>query len=415
VLKGFNAVIGKLCYVAINMHVRFIHGPLAGWGCGYEPDPTKIIMGIHTNGMGHVIQAVRLVDALAKGGVMLDTIAFGDMKKVPQSFRDQMTASMPDVEFYDFDHEIHYDDNMGGSISLVHVIAMVIWKILGPPGFYMVRKYVRMLKKKRFAACLSLWDPHIPVLHDSLWGAGKLKIVNVATQGLLYLEWPYHFQLDFLWYANMGLMQVESEIISLLFFQQHDALPVIVTVPEEKTKEDFLLAYSCMPAALTVMENIKDKKIVLFTKAVEKWTEYYAKCPNIQIKKVGPEFADYLSRCAGLIASPSPGVVTQALAVGTPCYLICPPGHLEQQFNEDYYFKYFTGVTNPDRIALTDWATGVNPRDKTLMAQAKQVREWLLQFDAKATELVLPALRRAAEGKPKPPAVPYVGGNAALV
>ena len=28
------------------------------------------------------------------------------------------------------------------------------------------------------------------------------QVVNVATQGLLYLEWPYHFQLDFLWYAS---------------------------------------------------------------------------------------------------------------------------------------------------------------------------------------------------------------------
>ena len=27
--------------------------------------------------------------------------------------------------------------------------------------------------------------------------AGKLKILNVATQGLLYLDWPYDFQLDF--------------------------------------------------------------------------------------------------------------------------------------------------------------------------------------------------------------------------
>jgi hypothetical protein len=53
----------------------------------------------------------------------------------------------------------------------------------------------------RGQVCLSLWDPHIPVIHDSLFGAGKLKIVNVATQGLLYLEWPYHFQLDFLWCA----------------------------------------------------------------------------------------------------------------------------------------------------------------------------------------------------------------------
>ena len=51
-------------------------------------------------------------------------------------------------------------------------------------------------------------------------------------------------------------------------------------------------------------------------------------------------------RCAGLVASPSPGVVTQALAVGRPCYLVCPTGHLEQKFNQDYYFKYFAGVTN---------------------------------------------------------------------
>ena len=68
----------------------------------------------------------------------------------------------------------------------------------------------------------------------------------------------------------MGCIQLESEIISLLFFQQHDALPVIVAVPEEKQKEDFLLAYSCMPAALTDIAKIKDKKVVLFTKARER-------------------------------------------------------------------------------------------------------------------------------------------------
>ena len=97
----------------------------------------------------------------------------------------------------------------------------------------------------------------------------------------------------------------------------------------------------------------------------------------MEVRPFGDEFADYLSRCrcccgvyapstwrtralearvvvtpstwrrcAGLVASPSPGVVTQALAVGRPCYLVCPTGHLEQKFNQDYYFKYFAGVTN---------------------------------------------------------------------
>ena len=262
-------------------------------------------------------------------------------------------------------------------------------------------------------------DGRVPLGRGS---AGKLKILNVATQGLLYLDWPYDFQLDFLWWANMGCVQLESEIISLLFFQQHDALPVIVKVPDEKPKEDFLLAYSCMPAALTPIEKIKDKKVVLFTKAVEKWTEYYKSCPNIEIKKAGPDFADYLSRCSGLIASPSPGVVTQALSVGTPCYLICPPGHLEQQFNEDYYFKYFTGVTNPERTELTAWASAVKPeQDQSLAQQAKSVREWLLQFDAQAEKLVIPALRRAMTpgagfGSTKPQAYPAaVGGPTAMV
>jgi hypothetical protein len=407
-LKGLQAAGAKVCYWAVSFHVRMLWGPLSGWGCGYEPVPGKVVMGVHTNGMGHVIQAVRLIGALAKAGIEVDTVAFGDMKKVPAHFLDEMKRKMPGVNLYDFAHEIHYDDNLGGSVSMLQVVLSTVWMIMGPPGYRMVKKYVKELKQRRFHVCLSLWDPHIPVIHDSLFGAGKLKIVNVATQGLLYLEWPYHFQLDFLWWANMGCIQLESEIISLLFFQQHDALPVIVAVPEEKQKEDFLLAYSCMPAALTDIAKIKDKKVVLFTKAVEKWTEYYKPYPNIEIKKVGGEFADYLSRCSGLVASPSPGVVTQALAVGTPCYLICPPGHLEQSFNEDYYFKYFVGVTNAERMDLQAWASTVSPTDKSLMPQAKSVREWLLQFDAQAEKLVIPAMRRAMEsstgGSSKPSA-----------
>ena len=54
-------------------------------------------MGVHTNGMGHVIQAVRLIGALAKAGVEVDTVAFGDMQKVPQHFIDEITKKMPNV------------------------------------------------------------------------------------------------------------------------------------------------------------------------------------------------------------------------------------------------------------------------------------------------------------------------------
>ena len=54
------------------------------------------------------------------------------------------------------------------------------------------------------------------------------------------------------------------------------------------------------------------------------------------------------------------------------------------------------------------WASTVSPNDKSLMPQAKSVREWLLQFDAQAEKLVIPAMRRAMEsstgGSSKPSA-----------
>ena len=54
-------------------------------------------MGVHTNGMGHVIQAVRLIGALAKAGIEVDTVCFGDMSKVPQNFLDDFKRLMPGV------------------------------------------------------------------------------------------------------------------------------------------------------------------------------------------------------------------------------------------------------------------------------------------------------------------------------
>ena len=113
-----------------------------------------------------------------------------------------------------------------------------------------------------------------------------------------------------------------------------------------------------------------------FTKNVDKWADYYRANKNIEVRPVGNEFAGYLLRCAGLVASPSPGVVTQALAIGRPCYLLCPPGHLEQQFNEDYYFKYFTGVTKPSMQGIGEWAASIKTTDDLLPLQAQKIRDW---------------------------------------
>ena len=68
----------------------------------------------------------------------------------------------------------------------------------------MLRRFTKLLRQKRWGTCLSLWDPHVPLIMDSIMGGRKMKILAVATQGLLYLDWPHDLQLDFLYYANMG-------------------------------------------------------------------------------------------------------------------------------------------------------------------------------------------------------------------
>ena len=110
------------------------------------------------------------------------------------------------------------------------------------------------------------------------------------------------------------------------------------------------------------------------------------------MKEVGDEFADYIARCAGLVASPSPGTVTQALACGKPCYLICPPGHLEQQFNQEYYFKNFIGIHSHASKDINEWAEDIDLNDDSLIHQAIKLRNWISSFDLQAEKFLIPAL-----------------------
>ena len=130
-LRCLNACAAKFLYYVIRTIVGWLFGPLVCWW-GYEPDPSKLLMTVHTNGMGHVKQAVALSDILGRVGIKIDTIAFGDLSKVPQSNIDEFKRHQPGVEILDFAHEIHYDDNHGASVSMVAVVLETAWKITVP-------------------------------------------------------------------------------------------------------------------------------------------------------------------------------------------------------------------------------------------------------------------------------------------
>ena len=79
--RCFNAVLAKFLYYQSCFTIRMYAFLQCYWG--YEPEPGKILMAVHTNGMGHVIQALRILDVLAANGIQVDTVAFGWLSKVP--------------------------------------------------------------------------------------------------------------------------------------------------------------------------------------------------------------------------------------------------------------------------------------------------------------------------------------------
>ena len=147
---------------------------------------------------------------------------------------------------------------------------------------------------------------------------------------------------------------------------------------------------------LTPLAAITRHRIILFAKQVDKWSRYYAQCPNITVQPVGAAFQLSLAKSSGLIASPSPGAVIQALGCAKPCYLFIPPGHLEQTCNYNYYMKHFIGVSSPSNEPIDVWADrALAPTDPaSMMAQAYRVRDWLQLFDDAANRTLVRSLKR---------------------
>ena len=127
------------------------------------------------------------------------------------------------------------------------------------------------------------------------------------------------------------------------------AIPQIVNLGEAQPAGDYFVAYTTAPQVLSPIKKKLKGRVLLFVK--EKRLPYYKrvyrKYPHVELRPTTPDFAEYLARSKGLIASPSRGVVTQAVALGKPVYLFCPKGHIEQEYNLQFYLKHFAGVSCP--------------------------------------------------------------------
>ena len=96
----------------------------------------------------------------------------------------------------------------------------------------------------------------------------------------------------------------------------------------------FYVAYSCMPGVLLPgIFRIKKHRVVLFTKNHTYWAKKCSNYKHVVVLPRAPDFITALDSSVGLISQPSRGVVTQAIALGKPVYLVCPIGHIEQELN----------------------------------------------------------------------------------
>jgi len=143
------------------------------------------------------------------------------------------------------------------------------------------------------------------------------------------------------------------------------------------------------------------------------------------VRVTSKDFAEQLARSRGLIASPSRGVVTQAVALGKPVYLFCPKGHIEQEYNLRFYMQRFVGIASPKgrryrryfsakrhgrgRNATVTLPDGYSGKLQTLLEweaslsgldlaeQASTLRDWLGKTDERIRSRLIPLLSPTAE------------------
>ena len=181
------------------------------------------------------------------------------------------------------------------------------------------------------------------------------KLVSVASQGQIFGDRGGGRQGQGLIMRGMHVLNVgrKGTLVPLSVREVPGSIPQIVRLPAPQPlgddRGDFYVAYTTAPQVLTPIKKKLFGRVMLFVK--EKRLAYYTKkykaYPHIEVRETSPDFGEYLARSRGLIASPSRGVVTQAVAIGKPVYLFCPRGHVEQEYNLAFYLRYFKGVAAP--------------------------------------------------------------------
>ena len=100
----------------------------------YEPIPGSVVLCCHTNGLGHMIQMLRILEVFEAAAVHVSLVVIADAAKIPADHMRRLHALAGPAPIVDLAHEVHYDENLGGAVANWRVVIDAIWKILGPAG-----------------------------------------------------------------------------------------------------------------------------------------------------------------------------------------------------------------------------------------------------------------------------------------
>ena len=396
---------------------------------GFEPNPESMLVTCCTNGLGHVHQMERVLSVLQEAGLKFPVIALAKEQKVPKYKLDSLKARFPDATFVNLNMEIDYDNGKAFHNSqIVWSAAKTVVRRATP--FY--RKVAKLMKKHRPAYCLSFWEPGVATFINVM--NCPTRLVAVASQGQIYAD-DTGVEKGILMSA-LHLMNVgkKGTLVPLSVRPLDGAIPQVVRVPAlapADPEPGYFVAYSTVPAVMGAIRRklvgLPDGSIRLFVKErrLAFYQAKYKKYPHVDVRVTSADFADQLARSRGLIASPSRGVVTQAVALGKPIYLFCPSGHLEQEYNLRFYMQRFEGVscpksrryrryfgakragrgknatvTLPDGFqgrmqTLSEWVASLGDLD--LEGQSAALREWLSQTDDRIRGRLIPLLSPTEE------------------
>ena len=130
-------------------------------------------------------------------------ILLADGSKIPEDMMVTLRARSGNAEIVDLNHEVHYDDKLGGAVSNIAVVIDTVRKIFGPAGWRAIARMVELMLRHRPAVCLSLWDAHLPLVINAV--GAPCAILQVATQSIMYEEGRGHnIILDVLYLLNLG-------------------------------------------------------------------------------------------------------------------------------------------------------------------------------------------------------------------